>query len=75
MAALGSVVSLDRLTESDESPREIVEALEIARQHGLIDETRQGYRFRYHLIHEILALNLGRHERRVWGSEPDATTA
>jgi predicted ATPase len=72
MAALGTVVTMERLAECGQLIDEIVDALEKTCQHGLVDETRHGYRFRYPLIQELLVLGLGRHERRLWGSEATA---
>jgi predicted ATPase len=69
MAALGTMVTMERLAECGQLIDEIVDALETTRRHGLLDETRHGYRFRYPLVQELLALGLSRHERRLWGSE------
>ncbi len=74
MAAMGLVVPLDRLADHEPVER-VVDALETCRRHGLLDETRHGYRFRYPLIHELLVLGLGRNERRLWAAESDTFTA
>jgi hypothetical protein len=76
MAALGTAVAPDRLADHGGVDR-VVAALETCRRHGLLDETRLGYRFRYPLIHELLVLGLGRNERRLWSdtfaAPPDGT--
>jgi transcriptional regulator with XRE-family HTH domain len=74
MAAMGTVVAMDRLAEWGEPLERVVASLETIRRHGLLDETRHGYRFRYPLVHEMLVLDLGRHERRLWGSDNLAAT-
>jgi predicted ATPase len=69
MAAPGTVVTMERLAECGQPVDEVVDALETARRHGLVDETRHGYRFRYPLIQELLVIGLGRHERRLYGND------
>jgi transcriptional regulator with XRE-family HTH domain len=75
LVAMNTLSAHDRLAERRAPIDRVVDALETCRRHGLLDETRHGYRFRYPLIHELLALGLGRNERRLWAAEADTFAA
>ena len=54
------------------TPTEL-EGLDLVCRRGILTETRQGLRFRYPLVREVLATSLGPTRRRLWRESLAAT--
>ena len=68
IAAIGGEVPIDRLTRGDRAAEAVVDLLEAPCRHGILDETTNGYRFRFPLMRELLLAGLGPNRRRLWRS-------
>jgi transcriptional regulator with XRE-family HTH domain len=67
LAVAGPGVSLGALSATE------LEGLDLACRRGILTETRQGLRFRYPLVREVLATSLGPTRRRLWRETLAAT--
>jgi hypothetical protein len=69
-------VPVDRLARPDAPVEPMLDLLDVARRYRIVDETRAGFRFRYPLVREVLAIGLGPARRRLWrGAAPHAASA
>jgi transcriptional regulator with XRE-family HTH domain len=68
MAVAGPAVPLAQLVTGEHDVELVLDRLDVARRYRILDETRNGFRFRYPLVREVLAGGLGPNRRRLWRS-------
>jgi transcriptional regulator with XRE-family HTH domain len=66
MAMTGPTVAVEELLGPQLPAEQVLDQLDTARRHRIVDETRHGFRFRYPLVREVLATGLGPSRRRLW---------
>jgi transcriptional regulator with XRE-family HTH domain len=73
MAVAGPSSAAEELAGLHSPVEEVLDLLDVARRHGILDETRHGFRFRYPLMREMLAVGLGPNRSRLWRPDPSRT--
>jgi transcriptional regulator with XRE-family HTH domain len=68
MAVSGPTVAVAQLAAGECDVELVLDRLDVARRYRILDETRNGFRFRYPLVREVLAIGLGPNRRRLWRS-------
>jgi transcriptional regulator with XRE-family HTH domain len=66
LALAGTTVAVERLVSAVQPVDDVLECLDTAARYGIVDETRDGFRFRYPLVREVLRAGLGLTYRRMW---------
>jgi transcriptional regulator with XRE-family HTH domain len=59
-------VAPETLVTAELGAEQVLDQLDTARRHRVVEETRAGFRFRYPLVREVLATGLGPARRRLW---------
>jgi hypothetical protein len=70
MAVAGSCVRAEDLAHPHLPVDDVLDQLEVARRHAVLEETRHGFAFRHPLVREVLAGSLGPSRRRLWRRTP-----
>ncbi len=65
IAVAGPLVAIETLTATAASVDRLLDALDAAVRHRILDESRHGVRFRYPLMREVLLEDLGPARRRL----------
>ncbi|HEY2672437.1 MAG TPA: AAA family ATPase [Rugosimonospora sp.] len=68
MAVAGPTVTVAQLVGDERDAELVLDRLDVARRYRILDETRYGFRFRYPLVREVLAVGMGPNRRRLWRS-------
>jgi transcriptional regulator with XRE-family HTH domain len=66
LAALGQPCPPERLATGAESVERVLDLLDVARGYRIVRESERGFRFRYPVVGEVLAMGVGPARRRVW---------
>jgi hypothetical protein len=66
LATLGPSCEPERLTTGADGVERVLDLLDVAREYRIVRESEGGFRFRYPVVGEVLAMGVGPARRRVW---------